>query len=45
MISVSRLSHHYGKTPILTKLTLDIPRGGVTSLVGPNGAGKSTLLG
>ncbi|WP_421703734.1 ABC transporter ATP-binding protein [Aliiroseovarius sp.] len=45
MISVSEVSHAYGQTPILTDLTLEIPRGGVTALVGPNGAGKSTLLG
>ncbi len=46
MISIEAVSHAYGATPILSGLTLDIPRGGVTALVGPNGAGgKSTLLG
>lgn len=45
MIVVSSVSHAYGATPILSDMTLEIPRGGVTALVGPNGAGKSTLLG
>ncbi|MCV6592857.1 MAG: ATP-binding cassette domain-containing protein [Silicimonas sp.] len=44
MISVSDLSYGYRDTPILTDITLEIPKGGVTALIGPNGAGKSTLL-
>lgn len=44
MIQISGLSHRYGATPILSDLSLTLPRGGVTALVGANGAGKSTLL-
>lgn len=44
MIAIKNLSHSYGTAPILTDITVDIPRGGVTALVGANGAGKSTLL-
>lgn len=45
MIRIENVSHSYGRTPILTDITLTLQPGGVTALVGPNGAGKSTLLG
>lgn len=44
MIRIQNLNHAYGATPILSDVSLDIPRGGITALVGANGAGKSTLL-
>lgn len=34
----------YGKKRILSGLTMEIPRGGVATLIGQNGCGKSTLL-
>lgn len=44
MIQIDRLSHRIGRAPILTDLSLSLPRGRLTALIGPNGAGKSTLL-
>lgn len=34
----------YGKKIILEGLTLDFPRGSITTILGANGSGKSTLL-
>ncbi|MFI0396271.1 iron ABC transporter ATP-binding protein [Paracoccus jiaweipingae] len=44
MIRISGLTHHIGGAPILTDITTDLPKAGLTALIGPNGAGKSTLL-
>ncbi|MBP6018847.1 MAG: ABC transporter ATP-binding protein [Burkholderiaceae bacterium] len=44
MIEVTSTSKHYGQTMVVDDVTLQIPAGGLTSIVGPNGAGKSTLL-
>jgi ABC-2 type transport system ATP-binding protein len=41
---VTHLTKHFGKTPALQEVTLEIPRGGVYGLVGENGAGKTTLI-
>lgn len=34
----------YGERVVVDKLSLEVKRGSVTSIVGPNGCGKSTLL-
>lgn len=34
----------YGKTPVLRKFTLDVPKGKLLTVIGENGCGKSTLL-
>ncbi len=34
----------YGKTPLLTDISLGVQPGQILTLIGPNGAGKSTLL-
>ena len=44
MIRIENLSKSYGSARVLSDVTLDLPKGGITSLIGPNGAGKSTLL-
>lgn len=43
-LSAENLSLGYGKAPIITELSLDIPQGSFTVILGPNGCGKSTLL-
>lgn len=45
MIKVEHISKNYSEKIILDDVTLEIPKGKITSLVGANGAGKSTLLG
>lgn len=44
MIVVDHVTKRYGSTTVLDDVSLQIPKGGVTTLVGANGAGKSTLL-
>jgi ABC-2 type transport system ATP-binding protein len=45
-LSVAGLSYRYpGRDePVLDRVSLDIPDGGVFGLLGPNGAGKTTLI-
>src|SRR5690554_5112563 len=45
MIKVKNISKSYSEKIILEDITLEIPKGKITSLVGANGARKSTLLG
>lgn len=44
MIEISGVSKRYAQTLVVDDVSLQIPVGGLTSIVGPNGAGKSTLL-
>lgn len=44
LVSFRNLLVRRGGRVILSNVTADIPRGGVTALVGLNGSGKSTLL-
>ncbi len=44
LVSFRNLLVRRGGRLILSNLTADIPRGGITALVGLNGSGKSTLL-
>lgn len=44
MIRIESVQHHIGPAPILSDISLELPKGRLTALIGPNGAGKSTLL-
>ncbi len=43
-VAVSGVSKNYGDVEALKNLSLDFPRGQLTSLLGPSGCGKTTLL-
>ncbi|WP_299652576.1 ABC transporter ATP-binding protein [uncultured Jannaschia sp.] len=43
-VSVRGVSKNYGDVQALENLSLDFPRGQLTSLLGPSGCGKTTLL-
>lgn len=43
-VSVRNISKNYGEVEALKDLTLEFPRGQLTSLLGPSGCGKTTLL-
>ncbi|NBQ01656.1 MAG: phosphate ABC transporter ATP-binding protein [Opitutae bacterium] len=43
-IDVKNLSFSYGKTEVLSSISLQILQNQVTSFIGPSGCGKSTLL-
>jgi iron complex transport system ATP-binding protein len=44
MIITSDVSKSYGETAVVDGVSLQLPKGGITSIIGPNGAGKSTFL-
>lgn len=44
MIVTSNVTKAYGDARVVDEVSLELPKGGVTSIIGPNGAGKSTLL-
>ena len=43
-VSTRKISKNYGAVEALKDMTLDFPRGQLTSLLGPSGCGKTTLL-
>lgn len=43
-IHIENLSIHYGQTPAITGIYLDVSDGEYLGIIGPNGGGKSTLL-
>lgn len=44
MIEIRNVSKSYGRKNVVDDVSVDIPKGKITSFIGPNGAGKSTLL-
>jgi NitT/TauT family transport system ATP-binding protein len=43
-VSVKSIYKNYGDVEALRDMTLDFPKGQLTSLLGPSGCGKTTLL-
>jgi phospholipid/cholesterol/gamma-HCH transport system ATP-binding protein len=44
IIEIRDLSYAYGTRPILTGITMSIPRGATVAIMGISGSGKTTLL-
>ncbi|MHA0856895.1 iron ABC transporter ATP-binding protein [Paenibacillus sp. CMAA1364] len=44
MIEIRNASKNYDGIPVVDQVSVQIPKGAITSFIGPNGAGKSTLL-
>jgi len=44
LVRIRDLDYGYGERKIFNRLSLDIPRCGVTAIMGPSGTGKTTLL-
>ena len=44
VLEMRAVSKIYSGTPVLDRVTLEIPAGSVVGLLGKNGAGKTTLL-
>ena len=45
MLTLNKVSAHYGKIQALHQVSLEISQGEIVTLIGANGAGKTTLLG
>ena len=43
-LETKEISKHFGAVRAVDRLSISIPRRGMTSIVGPNGSGKSTLI-
>ena len=44
IMETKELSISYGDRKIVSDLTVEIPKGKITTIIGPNGCGKSTIL-
>ena len=43
MLKIEGLGHSFGKFRVLSGISLEVEKGGITALIGPNGAGKTTF--
>jgi ABC-type sugar transport system ATPase subunit len=43
-VCVRDVSFAYGRDPVLSGVSLELPDGGITVVIGPSGSGKSTLV-
>ncbi|MGZ0086179.1 adenosylcobinamide amidohydrolase [Caldibacillus thermoamylovorans] len=44
MLQVREVSHRYGTTQVLDRVTFSVEKGELFGIIGPNGSGKTTLL-
>ena len=44
MVQLTKITHHFGKQPVLLDLDFQVEIGEVVAVLGPNGMGKTTLL-
>lgn len=44
MVEIKEVAKKYGDSFVVDHVSMNIPKGKITSFIGPNGAGKSTLL-
>jgi branched-chain amino acid transport system ATP-binding protein len=44
LLAVSSVSKHFGGVRAVEDMSLEVRRGGLTSIIGPNGAGKTSML-
>jgi len=44
LLEVAEAQVHYGKVAALKGVSMDVPEGGIVTIIGANGAGKSTTL-
>ncbi len=44
MINLKNIHSGYGKFEVLHGISIEVPKGKITSIIGPNGSGKSTII-
>jgi branched-chain amino acid transport system ATP-binding protein len=44
LLEIKDITVHYGKSVAIQDVSLQVPEGGIVSIIGANGAGKSTIL-